>query len=125
MLDEASTATWRGVLNWPVPVPNVPNCRTGCCQLGAWKIEIRLYPVSATTRRLELASQTSPPGYMGATEGPANVFKKLGSLVAAASPAKAAAIPTISTIDITKRRQRIEFQELIRWLSVAVRLLPR
>src|SRR5580704_9581828 len=95
MLELLSTATSRGVLNCPFPVPYVPKLSVGEHVVGGFgqllgvKMETRLYPVSATTSRFMCASQIRPLGYIAASEGPASVFRNVtvGDCLAAADPA--------------------------------------
>src|ERR1019366_15572 len=83
MLDEPSTATSRGVSNWPFAVPYVPNVKSG--DPVAEKTSMRSFPVSATTRRLSCASQVRPLGYIAAGDagGPASVFRNVAGVVEA------------------------------------------
>src|SRR5579859_2144193 len=103
MSEPPSTATSRGVLNWPFALPSVPKLKSGWHTAGGIgqvlgvKTDTRLYPVSATTSRLLCASQIRPLGYIAASDAPASVFRKVTVVVVAAGadPDAAAGIASV------------------------------
>src|ERR1019366_4731054 len=90
MLDEPSTATSRGVSNWPCAVPKLP--KESSCAPADENTKMRSKPVSATTRRLECASQVRPLGYIaaGCAGGPASVLRNVTLTCGAAETARGA-----------------------------------